>query len=80
VKGYNEGSLNVVTILHTDRPSPFILLEELHQSELSSLQILNNKDTDGYHLISDLSIGSERHLRCNLTIHPNPISTQVTNR
>ena len=27
VKGYNEGSLNVVTILHTDRPSPFILLE-----------------------------------------------------
>ena len=22
VKGYNEGSLNVVTILHTDRPSP----------------------------------------------------------
>jgi hypothetical protein len=26
VKGYNEGSLNVVTILHTDRPSPLSLL------------------------------------------------------
>ena len=25
VKGYDEGSLNVVTILHTDRPSPYIL-------------------------------------------------------
>ena len=25
MKGYNEGSLNVVTILHTDRPSPLIL-------------------------------------------------------
>ena len=24
MKGYNEGSLNVVTILHTDRPSPLI--------------------------------------------------------
>ena len=25
MKGYNEGSLNVVTILHTDRPSPLNL-------------------------------------------------------
>ena len=25
MKGYDEGSLNVVTILHTDRPSPLIL-------------------------------------------------------
>ena len=24
VKGYDEGSLNVVTILHTDRPSPYM--------------------------------------------------------
>ena len=25
VKGYDEGSLNVVTILHTDRPSPYMV-------------------------------------------------------